>query len=135
MKIKLGSGASVSSKAASSPDAIKCMTYHASKGLEFKAVIVTELNASVKADKNSQILFDARNGFVSDDYIEETVRLDESIEMMAYKNNQLLYDNAEILRLLYVDRGNIRGNKHEFHNHYQLFYHSYIKVYLLQHVY
>ncbi len=102
MKIKLGGGTSVSTKSSSENNAIRCMTYHSSKGLEFKAVIVTELNAKTKADAASQIVFDSRDGFVSDDYDDEAIRIDTSFEKMRYKNNQILSENAEALRLLYV---------------------------------
>lgn len=101
MNVRLGS-ASVRKKAKADEGVIKCMTYHSSKGLENEAIIVTELYSRGKKDNASNVLFDANSGFVSNDYSEEHIRRDESLENICFSDKKLIAENAENLRLLYV---------------------------------
>ncbi|MCQ2531275.1 MAG: UvrD-helicase domain-containing protein [Saccharofermentans sp.] len=102
MKIKLGGNTSVRQKENEKKDAITCMTYHGSKGLEYKAVIVTELKSHSASDNDGPIKFNPNSGFAVDDYSESEVKIDKSIERFFMDEDDLIESNSEGIRLLYV---------------------------------
>ena len=101
MKVKLGGKTSVTS-AVRDPDKITCMTYHGSKGLEFKCVIVTELGCGKRPDRSGGIVFSTSKGLVANDYDKEKVMISPSLERVFYDEEELLSENAEGMRRLYV---------------------------------
>lgn len=101
MKIKFGADTTVA-REDNSDGKIRCMTYHSSKGLEFKCVIVTELYSRTNPDKTGPVKFDAVYGTVADDFDPDKVRLDRSLERLFLDEDTKLGENAEVMRLLYV---------------------------------
>lgn len=101
MKIKLKSRSSVKAD----PDMegkIRCMSYHASKGLEFSYVIVAVADEGGGQEKAGSVKFDPDSGFIVDDYDNENISRKDSCERKLYKDKERLSENAEIMRLLYV---------------------------------
>ena len=93
-------------------DLVRCMSYHKSKGLENKCVIVVDVDGSNEKDTNGYISFksgsvlspDDPKGprFVVDDYEEDTSYASTSLEKAIVKEENILEENAEAMRLLYV---------------------------------
>ena len=93
-------------------DLVRCMSYHKSKGLENKCVIVVDVDGSNEKDTNGFISFksgsvlspDDPKGprFVVDDYEEDTSFASTSLEKAIVKEENRLEENAEDMRLLYV---------------------------------
>ena len=93
-------------------DLVRCMSYHKSKGLENKCVIVVDVDGSNESDTNGFISFksgsvlspDDPKGpqFVVDDYEDETSYASTSLEKAIVKEENRLEENAEDMRLLYV---------------------------------
>ncbi|MCQ2527759.1 MAG: UvrD-helicase domain-containing protein [Saccharofermentans sp.] len=102
MKVKLGGNTSVKAKENAKKNAITCMTYHASKGLEFPAVIVAELYSRTSNSSSGPIQFSPESSFAVNDYYEEDVRIDKSIERLIMDEKGVIEENSEGIRLLYV---------------------------------
>ena len=93
-------------------DLVRCMSYHKSKGLENKCVIVVDVDSSNEKDTDGFISFKSGNvlspedpkgpRFVVDDYEEETSYASTSLEKAVVKEENRLEENAEDMRLLYV---------------------------------
>lgn len=93
-------------------DLVRCMSYHKSKGLENKCVIIADGKSSNESDTNSFISFKAGYessasdpqgpGFICDDYDDVTSVMTTSLEKALAKENNRLEGNAEAIRLLYV---------------------------------
>lgn len=93
-------------------DLVRCMSYHKSKGLENKCVIVVDVDSSNEKDTNPYISFksgsvlspDDPKGprFIVDDYDDETSVAATSLEKAVAKEENKLEENAEDMRLLYV---------------------------------
>ncbi len=93
-------------------DLVRCLSYHKSKGLERKCVIVADVDPSNRKDTDSFISFKTGNTlspydpagprFVIDDYDEERVERFTSGEMALIREENKLESNAEDMRLLYV---------------------------------
>ncbi len=93
-------------------DLVRCMSYHKSKGLENKCVIVVDVDGSNEKDTNPYISF--KSGyvlsaedpkgprFIVDDYDDETSVAGTSLEKAVVKEENKLEENAEAMRLLYV---------------------------------
>lgn len=83
-------------------DAVTCMTFHRSKGLEYPFVILSNLD--VKNNKNSSnMLFDEQFGFICDDYDDLPVpERHKSLEHLIYDREAKLASISEELRLFYV---------------------------------
>ena len=91
---------------------VRCMSYHKSKGLENKCVIVADVDSKGDTDTNLFISFKAGNVldpedpygpvFVADDYDEDRSIVTTSAEKAAVREINKLEKNAEDLRLLYV---------------------------------
>ena len=102
MKITIGDKTSVEEKRRDK-DKISCMTIHSSKGLDFPCVIVAQLYNKGREDKDYEgFVYDGRMGLVSDDYYPGTVKREDSIEKILYKDHEYIASNAEEIRLLYV---------------------------------
>lgn len=93
-------------------DLVRCMSYHKSKGLENKCVIVVDVDSSNEKDTDGFISFKSGNvlspddpkgpRFVVDDYEEDTSYASVSLEKTVVKEENRLEENAEDMRLLYV---------------------------------
>ncbi|MBP5180260.1 MAG: UvrD-helicase domain-containing protein [Clostridiales bacterium] len=93
-------------------DLVRCMSYHKSKGLENKCVIVADVDSSNKTDTNEFISFKAGNvlspeepngpQFVVDDYDDSVSVTTTSAEKAVVKQIDKLEATAEDMRLLYV---------------------------------
>ncbi|MCR5592449.1 MAG: UvrD-helicase domain-containing protein [Saccharofermentans sp.] len=93
-------------------DLVRCMSYHKSKGLENKCVIVVDVDGSNEKDTNPYISFKSGNvlspedhkgpRFIVDDYDDETSVAGTSLEKAVVKEENRLEENAEAMRLLYV---------------------------------
>ena len=93
-------------------DLVRCMSYHKSKGLENKCVIVVDVDGSNEKDTDGFISFKSGSvlspedpkgpRFVIDDYEEDTSFAWTSLEKTVVKEENRLEENAEAMRLLYV---------------------------------
>ncbi len=93
-------------------DLVRCMSYHKSKGLENKCVIVADVDSSNQRDTDAFISFKAGNvlspseangpQFVIDDYDDDLSLTDTSAEKAMVKEIDKLEAAAEDMRLLYV---------------------------------
>ena len=93
---------------------VRCMTYHKSKGLQRKCVIIADVDGSGRgnSDINSYVNFRAGNvltpddpqgpGIVVDDYDDDSMLAESSPEKAVAKEESKLADTAETMRLLYV---------------------------------
>lgn len=83
-------------------DAVTCMTFHKSKGLEYPFVILSNIDKGFKAGE-SDMLFDEKFGFICDDYADETLpERKRSLEHLLYDREAKLAFVSEQLRLFYV---------------------------------
>ncbi|MBR2522914.1 MAG: UvrD-helicase domain-containing protein [Clostridiales bacterium] len=101
MKIRINTDARFDATDASD-SAVRCMSIHKSKGLDFPCVILAFDDGKEGSDKDGNILFDKKMGFIANDYNEDDISLNLSSERLIYDNEHLLETNAESLRLLYV---------------------------------
>lgn len=101
MKIKINRNALFGAKDYSE-QAVRCMTIHKSKGLEFPCVILAFDDSQEGADRSGTVVFDRDYGLIADDFDESALRTMTSLEksINAVKNKKA--NNAETLRLLYV---------------------------------
>ena len=91
---------------------VRCMSYHKSKGLENKCVIVADVDSSDNSDYVGYISFRSGNvldpsdpygpAFIVDDYNEDISLGTTSAEKTSIKDIERHEKNAENLRLLYV---------------------------------
>lgn len=101
LKLKLGSDATMEYESQQT-NAISCMTYHKSKGLEFKCVIVTDFASQDVDDSSAMLLFDSKKGFLCKDYLDDKVIKDKSFERTVYEDYSDFADWSETIRLFYV---------------------------------
>ncbi len=84
-------------------NAVRVMTMHASKGLEFPVVIVAGMNDRFSAeDMKGDILYDREWGFAMHAYDTETFRSFETLLRSVVKNRLQKKRSEEEMRLLYV---------------------------------
>lgn len=81
--------------------AVRFMTMHASKGLEFPVVFIVGANRGIKAD-NDVITYDANIGLALGYFDFENSIKAPSLGKLATNKIKRMYDKAEELRLLYV---------------------------------
>lgn len=82
---------------------ITTMTVHKSKGLEFPFVILIANGGSDEMKDNlSSLMFDRKEGFITEDYDSDLVMRSNSFEQYVYKMKMDLATTAETCRLLYV---------------------------------
>ena len=101
MKIKINRDAMFGAKDYSEK-AVRCMTIHKSKGLEFPCVILAFDDSQEGADKSGAIVFDREYGLIADDFDGSILRTIPSLDKTIYAINNKIAGNAETLRLLYV---------------------------------
>lgn len=86
-----------------SKNKITTMTLHKSKGLEFPFVILIANGGSdEKKDNLSSMMFDTKDGFITEDYDTDNLIRRHSFEQYVYQLKMNLAINAETCRLLYV---------------------------------
>ena len=100
MKIQINEKASIETNLRER-NKIVCMNLHKSKGLEFPCVIFA-LKDREKSNSIERFSYDAHDGFILEDYDEETLARKDSLDVCAYRIDRYLADNAETLRDLYV---------------------------------
>ncbi len=84
-------------------NAVRIMTIHASKGLEFPVVIVCGLEkGSNKKDENKEILFSRENGFLVKYYDTDAMKKEETPFRLLEKEKMEENSLKEELRLFYV---------------------------------
>lgn len=83
-------------------NAVRVMTMHASKGLEFPVVIVAGLNGRFSAEDMKGVLFDDEWGFAPPAYDLESYTARETILRAAVKNRLRKKRAEDEMRLLYV---------------------------------
>lgn len=101
LKLELGDKAAIEYESQQA-DSIKCMTYHKSKGLEFKCVIVTDLSSKDREETTSDIVFDENRGFLCNDYSDKDLLVSTSLEKLMFAYEVKLADVSEVIRLFYV---------------------------------
>ncbi len=99
-KLKEG-GYNLSAPSSASSDSIKIMTMHASKGLEFPVVIITDICASYKGREQSELPLDERFGFAP-----------------KYFDSEKKLTHTTVLRRLVSER----EGREELKNEFNLFY-------------
>lgn len=80
---------------------VRCMNYHKSKGLEKECVIIADTDG-VGGDKSSSFLKFREDKLVFSDYDDEKSTLYGSLEWLSDNREDILSENAETIRLLYV---------------------------------
>ncbi len=83
-------------------DAVRVMTMHASKGLEFPVVIVAGMNAPFNSDDLSGVLYDDEWAFAFPAYDPENFVASETVLRGALRNRILRRRAEDEMRLLYV---------------------------------
>lgn len=80
---------------------ITCMNFHKSKGLEYPFIIFA-LKDRGKKESIPNAGYDPKFGFIFEDYNAEQVTRHKSLDQMIYRFDNILAENAEVLRDLYV---------------------------------
>lgn len=99
MKIQIDSAAIESGKNPS--NRITCMNFHKSKGLEYPFIIFALKDCKGKSS-SSVSGYDPKFGFIFEDYDAIQVTRNNSLDQLIYKFDNVLAENAEVLRDLYV---------------------------------
>lgn len=80
---------------------ITCMNFHKSKGLEYPFIIFALKDCKGKGS-SSVSGFDPKFGFIFEDYDASQVTRNKSLDQLIYRFDNVLAENAEVLRDLYV---------------------------------
>lgn len=99
MKIQIDKASIESGK--NETNKITCMNFHKSKGLEYPFIIFA-LKDCKSRGSSSGAGFDPHFGFIFEDYDEDAVTRNKSLDQLIYKFDSVLAENAEVLRDLYV---------------------------------
>ena len=99
MKIQINTAAIESGK--NEKNRITCMNFHKSKGLEYPFIIFA-LKDRGRGDSVPKAGFDPKFGFIFEDYDIGTAARNRSMDQYIYKFDNVLAENAETLRDLYV---------------------------------
>ena len=99
MKIQIDTAAIESGK--NEKNRITCMNFHKSKGLEYPFIIFA-LKDRGRGDSVPKAGFDPKFGFIFEDYDIESASRNRSMDQYIYKFDNVLSENAETLRDLYV---------------------------------
>ena len=99
MKIQIDTASIESGK--NENNKITCMNFHKSKGLEYPFVIFALKDCRSRGSA-SGVGFDPHFGFVFEDYDAQQVTRNKSLDQLIYKFDNVLAENAEVLRDLYV---------------------------------
>lgn len=101
LKLELGDSAAIEYEN-QNVDAVTCMTYHKSKGLEFNTVIVTDFSSETSKSDGGPVIFDDDFGFLCNDFFDKTLVRDTSFERLMYEDIAKLAELSEEIRLMYV---------------------------------
>lgn len=99
MKIQIDTASIESGK--NENNKITCMNFHKSKGLEYPFIIFALKDCKSKGSASSAG-FDPHFGFVFEDYDADLVTRKKSLDQLIYSFDNVLAENAEVLRDLYV---------------------------------
>ena len=99
---KLKSGYEISAPASAASDSIKIMTMHASKGLEFPVVIISDISATFKGKDTFELPLDERFGFAPKCFDREKMLTDETVLRKLIKERTAREELKNELNLFYV---------------------------------
>ena len=99
MRIQIDTAAIETGKA--EKNRITCMNFHKSKGLEYPLIIFA-LKDRGKKDSIPNAGYDPKFGFIFEDYNAELITRNKSLDQLIYRFDNILAENAEVLRDLYV---------------------------------
>ena len=99
---KLKSGYEISAPSASASDSIKIMTMHASKGLEFPVVIISDICATFKGRDGSELPLDENYGFAPKCFERENMLAAETVLRKLIKERTAREELKNELNLFYV---------------------------------
>ena len=99
---KLKSGYEISSPASAASDSIKIMTMHASKGLEFPVVIISDICATFKGKDANELPLDERFGFAPKCFDREQKLTSETVLRKLIKERTAREELKNELNLFYV---------------------------------
>ena len=99
---KLKSGYEISAPSAAALDSIKIMTMHASKGLEFPVVIISDISATFKGKDSSELPLDEKFGFAPKCFDREKMLTDETVLRKLIKERTTREELKNELNLFYV---------------------------------
>ena len=99
MRIQIDTAAIETGK--SEKNRITCMNFHKSKGLEYPLIIFA-LKDRGKKESIPAAGYDPKFGFIFEDYNDKLVTKSKSLDQLIYRFDNLLAENAEVLRDLYV---------------------------------
>lgn len=99
MKIQIDTASIESGK--NENNKITCMNFHKSKGLEYPFIIFALKDCRSKVSA-SGVGFDPHFGFIFEDYDAVQITRNKSLDQLIYKFDNVLAENAEVLRDLYV---------------------------------
>ena len=99
---KLKSGYEISAPSAAASDSIKIMTMHASKGLEFPVVIISDISATFKGKDANEMPLDENYGFAPKCFDRESMLTDDTILRKLIKESTAREELKNELNLFYV---------------------------------
>lgn len=99
MRIQINTAAIETGKA--EKNRITCMNFHKSKGLEYPLIIFALKDRGTK-ESIPNAGYDPKFGFIFEDYNAELVTRSKSLDQLIYRFDNILAENAEVLRDLYV---------------------------------
>ena len=99
MRIQIDTAAIETGKA--EKNRITCMNFHKSKGLEYPLIIFA-LKDRGKKDSIPNAGYDPKFGFIFEDYDADLITRSKSLDQLIYRFDNILAENAEVLRDLYV---------------------------------
>ena len=99
MRIQIDSAAIETGKA--EKNRITCMNFHKSKGLEYPLIIFALKDRGIKGSIPNAG-YDPKFGFIFEDYNAELITRSKSLDQLIYRFDNILEENAEVLRDLYV---------------------------------
>ena len=109
---KLRSGYEIKSPASSSSDSIKIMTMHASKGLEFPVVILSDICATFKGMDYSEMPLSKKFGFAPKCFDEENMLTYDTVLRKLVKESTSKEELENELNLFYVACTRAKCNLH-----------------------
>ena len=109
---KLRSGYEIKSPASSSSDSIKIMTMHASKGLEFPVVILSDICATFKGMEYNELPLSKKFGFAPKCFDEEAMLTYDTVLRKLVKESASKEELENELNLFYVACTRAKCNLH-----------------------
>ena len=99
---KLRNGYEISAPSAAASDSIKIMTMHASKGLEFPVVIISDICATFKGKDTNELPLDENFGFAPKCFDKENMLTDDTVLRRLIKEQTSREELKNELNLFYV---------------------------------